>query len=178
MSEFTNKDQGNKGILEPDQKAPDFTLNSTSDRAVSLQDFHGKPVILVFYPADFSPVCTDQLSLYNELLSEFNKYHAEILGISVDSVWAHKAFAKERNLHFPLLADFEPKGEVGRKYGAYDYQKGREERALFVIDPQGKIQWSYVSPSNINPGADGILSALDQMKEKQEAAHGQADQTH
>jgi peroxiredoxin len=142
-----------------------------------LSDLKGNPLILVFYPADFSPVCTDQLALYNELLPDFQRYGAEILGISVDSKWAHKAFARERNLHFPLLADFEPKGAVGRKYGVYDDQKGVEQRALFVIDPHGMIQWSYGSPSGVNPGADGILNALDEMKTREET-HGQAHEIH
>jgi peroxiredoxin len=173
MAESKNKDVEREGALPAGQVAPDFTLQGTSDQAVSLHNLRGKPVILDFYPADFSPVCTDQITLYNELLPEFEQYGAEILGISVDSVWAHKAFAKERNLHFPLLADFEPKGAVGRKYGVYDTEKGREQRALFVIDPEGIIQWSYVSKSGINPGADGILNALDDLKTKEEA-HGQA----
>jgi peroxiredoxin len=175
MAQFTNKDQERNAALPAGQKAPDFTLQATSEEAVSLHDFLGHPVILVFYPADFSPVCTDQLGLYNELLPEFEQYGAKILGISVDSAWAHRAFARERNLHFPLLADFEPKGAVGRMYGAYDAKKGREERALFVINPEGVIHWSYVSPSGVNPGADGILNALDELKQE---AHGQADQIH
>ncbi len=177
MAEFKNKDMEKGGALQAGQKAPDFSLQSSTDQNISLKDFQGKPVVLVFYPADFSPVCTDQLALYNELMPEFNQYGVQILGISVDSKWSHKAFAKERNLHFPLLADFEPKGAVGRKYGVYDDQKGMEQRALFVIDPNGIIQWSYVSPSGVNPGADGILSALDDMKTKEET-HGQANQTH
>lgn len=172
MPDKENKDQPTKGALQPGQQAPDFTLPATADQNVSLHDFRGRPVVLVFYPADFSPVCSDELSLYNELLSEFNKYNAEILGISVDSAWANQAFAKQNHLHFSLLADFEPKGAVGRTYGVYDTKAGREQRALFVIDPKGMIQWSYVSPSGVNPGADGILNALDEMKE--EEAHGQA----
>lgn len=167
MSDYKNKELKPAGALEAGKKAPDFSLPSTNNQLISLHDFQGKPVILVFYPADFSPVCTDQLALYNELLQEFNQYDAQILGISVDSVWAHKAFAKERNLHFPLLADFEPKGAVGQKYGVYHSQKGEEKRALFVIDSAGVIRWSYVSPSGENPGADGILAALDQIKAKQ-----------
>jgi alkyl hydroperoxide reductase subunit AhpC len=119
--------------------------------------------VLVFYPADWSPVCTDQLSLYNELLPEFDKFRAQILGISVDSVWSHRAWAQSRNLRFPLLADFEPKGEVARNYGVYDKESGLSERALFVIDENGVIRWSYVSPKGVNPGADGILRALESL---------------
>ena len=126
----------------------------------------GKPVILAFYPADWSPVCGDQMALYNQILPEFQKYKAQMLGISVDGVWCHQAFEKDRNLHFPLLADFEPKGAVAKKYGVYRGEDGITERALFVIDGDGIIRWSYVSPVGINPGADGILSALDDYQER------------
>ena len=164
MTEMKNYEQTSNALLQPGEKAPDFELKSISDKVVSPHDFLGKPVVLVFYPADWSPVCTDQLALYNELLPEFKKYNAEILGISVDSSWSHKAFAKDRNLHFQLLSDFEPKGEVARKYKVYDSKKGRAERALYVIDPEGNIFWAYLSPSGENPGADGILTALDHLK--------------
>ena len=154
-------------ILQPGTPAPDFTLNSTPDQTVSLSDFRGRPVILAFYPADFSPVCGDQMTLYNNILREFDKYHAVLLGISVDGAWAHQAFAKDRNIHFPLLSDFEPKGEVARRYGVYNDKKGKSERALFVIDADGIIRWSYVSPSGINPGAEGILDALEKLPQKE-----------
>jgi peroxiredoxin len=130
---------------------------------VSLGEFRGRPVILAFYPEDWSPVCSDQLALYQELLPEFSRFNAELLGISVDGIWSHLAFAKDRNLHFPLLADFEPKGAVARTYGVYRAGDGTTERALFVIDAHGVIAWSYVSPVGINPGADGILSALERL---------------
>jgi peroxiredoxin len=141
--------------------APDFTLQATPDQKVSLADFRGKPVILAFYPEDWSPVCSDQLALYQELLPEFARFDAELIGISVDGIWCHLAFAKDRNLHFPLLSDFEPKGEISRAYNAYRASDGTSERALFVIDANGSIRWSYVSPVGINPGADGILRALE-----------------
>ncbi len=140
--------------------APDFTLHSTPDQVVSLSDLRGKPVVLVFYPADWSPVCSDQLGLYNELLPEFSEFDAQIIGISVDGIWSHLAFSKDRKLHTPLLADFEPKGAVARLYGVYNEKTGEAERALFVTDSDGVIRWSYVSPVGINPGADGILKAL------------------
>jgi len=130
---------------------------------VSLADFRGHPVVLVFYPADWSPVCGDQLALYNELLGEFAKYDAVVLGISVDGAWCHLAFASNRKSRIPLLSDFEPKGAVARKYGAYREQEGVSERALFVIDKDGYVRWSYVSPIGINPGADGILKALEDL---------------
>jgi peroxiredoxin len=149
--------------LPPGTAAPDFELPSTPDQKVSLGEFRGRPVILVFYPEDWSPVCSDQLALYQELLPEFSRFNAELLGISVDGIWSHLAFAKDRNLHFPLLADFEPKGAVARTYGVYRAADGTTERALFVIDADGVIAWSYVSPVGINPGADGILSALERL---------------
>jgi peroxiredoxin len=148
-------------ILPAGTQAPDFALNATPDQILRLSELRGQPVILVFYPADWSPVCGDQVALYNEILPEFRDYGAEILGISVDGVWCHAAFARNRNLHFPLLADFEPKGAVARSYGAYREGDGTSERALFVLDGDGIIRWSYCSPIAVNPGADGILSALE-----------------
>ena len=150
-------------VLQPGTPAPDFTLHSTPDQSVSLSEFRGQPVILAFYPADWSPVCGDQMALYNEILPEFGRFHAELIGISVDGVWSHAAFARDRNLHFPLLADFEPKGAVARTYGVYRQHDGTTERALFVIDADSIIRWSYVSPVGINPGADGILNALEAL---------------
>jgi len=146
--------------------APDFTLKSTPDQSVSLNDFRGRPVVLAFYPADWSPVCGDQMALYNEMLSEFEELDAELLGISVDGAWCHAAFSRDRKLHFPLLSDFEPKGEVARLYGVYRQDEGSCERALFVIDAEGLIHWSYVSPVGVNPGAAGILSALEELKKE------------
>ena len=151
-------------ILKQGTKAPDFTLLSTPDQKISLRNFRGSPVVLVFYPADWSPVCTDQLSLYNQLLPEFKRYNSpEILAISVDGIWSHLAFAKDRKLAFPLLSDFEPKGEVSRRYGAFQHSNGEAARALFVLDEAGVIRWSYLSPVGVNPGADGILRALEEM---------------
>ena len=152
------------GPLLPGTRAPDFTLPSTPDQAVSLRDFQGRPVILAFYPADWSPVCGDQMALYNEILSEFQRYDAELLGISVDGVWSHLAFTQQRKLHFSLLADFEPKGAVARRYGVYRDGEGTTERALFVIDGAGIIRWSYLSPIGVNPGANGILRALEDLR--------------
>jgi peroxiredoxin len=148
--------------------APDFTLRSTPDQFVSLSDFRGQPVVLAFYPADWSPVCGDQMTLYNEILPEFKELGAELLGISVDGAWCHAAFARDRKLHFPLLADFHPKGAVARAYGVYRENDGVSERALFVINPEGIVHWSYVSPIGVNPGAAGILSALEELQSKKE----------
>ena len=143
--------------------APEFSLHATPDQRVSLEELRGRPVVLAFYPADWSPVCGDQMALYNQVLPEFRRLGAELIGISVDGVWCHRAFAESRNLHFPLLADFEPKGEVARRYGVYRELDGTTERALFVIDGDGVIRWSYVSPVGVNPGADGILDALERL---------------
>jgi len=151
------------GPLEAGSVAPEFSLRTTPDQTVSLSDFRGRPVVLAFYPADWSPVCSDQLALYNELRSEFNALKAQVVGISVDGIWCHLAYAQDRKLHFPLLSDFEPKGGTAREYGVYRHKDGLCERALFVIDAQGVIRWSYVSPIGVNPGADGILAALESL---------------
>jgi peroxiredoxin len=149
--------------LPPGTVAPDFGLPATPDQIVSLAEFRGQPVILAFYPEDWSPVCSDQMALYQEVLPEFQKFNAQLLGISVDGVWCHLAFARDRHLHFPLLADFEPKGEVARAYHVYRAKEGTSERALFVIDADGVVRWSYVSPVGVNPGANGILAALENL---------------
>lgn len=152
-----------KSLLQPGTPAPDFTLRSSDGEDRSLSKYRGQPVILAFYPADWSPVCGDQMALYNEVLDMFEEHHAQLLGISVDGFWCHRAFTEARNLEFPLLADFEPKGEVSRRYGVYNEEKGQSKRALFVIDSQGIIRWSYLSPPDVNPGANGILSALGEL---------------
>lgn len=150
-------------ILAIGTPAPEFSLHSTPDQSVALKEFRGRNVILAFYPADWSPVCSDQLSLYNELLDEFARANAQLLAISVDGVWSHAALARDRKYHFPLLSDFEPKGEVARTYGVYDAQDGLAQRALFVIDSEGVIRWSYLSPMGVNPGAAGIVKALEAL---------------
>src|SRR5215813_8764208 len=155
----------------PGATAPESKLQSLPpDQFISLSELRGRPVILVFYPADWSPVCGDQVVLYNELLPEFQRFNAALLGASVDNYWSHLAFAKDRKLRFPLLSDFEPKGAVARSYGAYRQQDGICERALFVIDVDGTIRWSYLSPLEINPGAEGILDALEALDSKREVA--------
>jgi peroxiredoxin len=133
------------------------------DHAFRRDDLLGRPAVLVFYPADWSPVCGDQLALYSELKDDFARFDAQLVGISVDSVWCHRAYREQRKLWFPLLADFEPKGEVSRRYGVYRSAEGVSERALFVLRPDGVIAWRYVSPVDVNPGADGILDALERL---------------
>lgn len=152
-------------VLSPGTRAPDFSLKKTPTETLSLADLKGRPSVLVFYPADWSPVCGDELALFNEVLPEFQRYDAQVVGISVDGVWSHKAYAQSRKLDFPLLADFEPKGEISRKYDAYRAQDGCSERALFVLDATGVVRWSYLSDVGKNPGADGVLAALEELSQ-------------
>jgi peroxiredoxin len=160
-------------LLAAGTRAPEFTLRVTPDQNLSLNELRDRPVILTFYPADWSPVCGDQLALYNEVLPEFRKHGAQLLGISVDGVWCHEAYAQTRRLRFPLLADFNPKGAVAESYGAYRQGEGVCERALFVLDRNGIIFWSHCSPIAVNPGADGILDALERMQNERDT-HGHA----
>jgi peroxiredoxin len=150
-------------ILSPGTRAPEFTLPKSPNETLALSELQGRPAVLIFYPADWSPVCGDELALFNEILPEFQRYDAQLLGISVDGVWSHQAYARSKNLHFPLLADFEPKGVVCRKYGAYRTQDGVAERALFLVDGEGTIRWSFLSDISKNPGADGVLRALEEL---------------
>ena len=168
-----NPDEGSQAApgypaeaLLPGLPAPDFRLASSAGEGFSLRNLRGRPAVLVFYPADWSPVCGDQLALYNEALSLFEEHQAQLVGISVDSLWSHRAYVESRRLRFPLLADFEPKGEVARLYGVYNPQEGTARRALFVLDAQGVIRWSQVSPDEVNPGAHGILNALESLPER------------
>jgi peroxiredoxin len=153
-------------MLQAGTAAPDFALTDQSGTTVTLADLRGKPAVFAFYPADWSPVCGDQMALYNEVLPILTNLGAQMLGVSVDSRWCHGAFSENRRLRFRLLADFEPKGAMARRYGAYRDQDGTSERALFVIDAAGVIRWSYLSPVEINPGADGILETLESMQQE------------
>lgn len=150
-------------MVGPGRIAPPFALPDGPDRRIGAQDFRGSPVILAFYPADFSPVCSDQMALYEAVRGEFERYGAVLLGISVDGIWCHRAFAASRGIQFPLLSDFEPKGEVSRNYGVYA-DDGTAERALFVLDRNGRVSWNYLSDPDLNPGAQGILTALEAME--------------
>lgn len=143
--------------------APEFSLPVTPDQNISLSELRGKKVILAFYPADWSPVCGDQMALYNETLKYFKEHNAELLGISVDGKWCHLAYSKDRNFHFPLLSDFEPKGAVSKLYDVYDKNLGECQRSIYVLDEDGIIRWNYKSPIGVNPGADGILNALEEL---------------
>lgn len=150
-------------MLSIGTEAPDFSLPVTPDQNISLSELRGKKVILAFYPADWSPVCGDQMSLYNETLKYFKDHNAELLGISVDGKWCHLAYSRDRNFHFPLLSDFEPKGAVSKLYEVYDDNLGECQRSLYVLDEAGIIRWNYKSPIGVNPGADGILNALEEL---------------
>jgi peroxiredoxin len=148
-------------VIEAGAEAPDFTLRDQDGSEVSLSDLKGKTVVLVFYPLDFSPVCTDQLNVYQEVLSELEERGATLIGISIDSAFAHKAFQQHLGVTIPLLADFHPKGEVAREYGVYNEKHGVTDRALVMIGPDGKVLWSYKSPSPLEiPGANLIFDAL------------------
>jgi peroxiredoxin len=149
-------------VIEPGAQAPDFTLPDQDGNKVSLADFGGQTVVLVFYPADFSPVCTDQLSVYQEMLDEFDERGAKLVGISVDGVFCHRAFRDHMGLGMPLLADFHPKGEVARGYGVWSEEYGVSSRALVMVGPEGAVEWSYMSPPLEVPGANLIFDALDQ----------------
>lgn len=151
-------------MLNPGTVAPDFELYATPDQKLKLSELKGKKVVLVFYPADWSPVCSDELTIYNEAAKLFEKYNAQVVGISVDSKWSHTAFSEQHHYHFPLLADFEPKGKVARLYESYDAENGLCKRSIYLIDEEGKIVWNYLSPVSVNPGIDGVLDALDQLK--------------
>jgi peroxiredoxin len=152
-----------KDILGAGTVAPDFSLHRTPDSELALSSLRGQPVVLVFYPADWSAVCGDELNIFNKAEPLLRADGAEVLGISVDGVWCHRAFSADRGFRFPLLSDFEPKGHVSRLYGAYDFHTGTSKRALFVIDASGVVAWSYLSPDDVNPGVDGVLDALEEL---------------
>ena len=156
-------------LLPPGTPAPSFSLPDGQGHTHSIEMYHGRPVILAFYPEDGSPVCTDQLALYNEALPIFDEYQAQLLAISVDSPAAHRAFAEQRHFKFPLLADFEPLGAAARQYGAFNEERDTCKRALFVLDANGIIRWNYLAKWNENPGAHGILQALESLKDEQQS---------
>ena len=150
-------------MIEPGTPAPDFELADQDGNLVKLQDLRGQTTVLVFYPNDFSPVCTDQLNVYQEVLGELEAEGAKLLGVSVDSAWAHKAFQQQLGVSIPLLADFHPKGAVAKAYGVWVEDYGVSARALVMIGPDLVVQWSYRSPSPLEiPGANLLFDALNQ----------------
>jgi peroxiredoxin len=149
-------------MIAAGEPAPDFTLRDQDGEKVSLSDFRGRKLLLVFYPLDFSPVCTDQLSVYQEVKPEIEARGVEMVGISVDSGFAHKAFQEKLGIDTRLLADFEPKGAVARAYGAYIEKVGHASRALVLVDEEGTVEWAHESPTPLEvPGANLIFDALD-----------------
>jgi peroxiredoxin (alkyl hydroperoxide reductase subunit C) len=152
-------------MIEPGSPAPDFSLPNHEGKTVSLADFRGRKVMLVFYPLDFSPVCTDQLSLYQEVLQQIEERGASLVGISVDSTWAHRAFRESLGITIPLLSDFEPKGGVIRSYGAFLEQAGHGNRSLVLVDEEGVVAWVHESPTPLEiPGANLIFDALSMVE--------------
>ena len=150
-------------MIEPGSEAPDFALPDQDGNIVKLEDLRGRTSVLVFYPNDFSPVCTDQLNVYQEVLGELEAQGARLYGVSVDSAWAHKAFQRHLGIAFPLLSDFHPKGEVSRRYGVYIDERGHNKRALVMVGPDLRVVWSHESPSPLEiPGANLIFDALQQ----------------
>ncbi|WP_392565060.1 redoxin domain-containing protein [Utexia brackfieldae] len=153
-------------MLKTGTQAPEFTLQSNLNKPISLSQFASQKVILVFYPADWSSVCSDELSIFNASLKLFAKNNATVVAISVDSVSSHIVFAEKHHLNFPLLADFEPKGEVSRRYESYHTTEGHSKRSLYLIDETGTIRWSALSADGINPGVDGVIDALEQLNKE------------
>jgi len=153
-------------IIEAGTAAPDFTLPDQDGDDVSLADLEGQISVLVFYPLDFSPTCTDQLNVYQEVLGELGEMGASLYGISVDSAFAHKAFQSQLGITIPLLADFEPKGEVAKAYGVYIDERGHNQRALVMIGPDLQVKWSFQAPTPLEiPGANLIFDALEEQRQ-------------
>jgi peroxiredoxin len=149
-------------MIAPGKPAPDFSLRNQDGERVSLSDFRGRKLVLAFYPADFSPVCSDQISIYQEVLPELRELGAELVGVTVDSTWAHKAFQEKLGAEIQLLADFHPKGEVSRAYGAYIEERGHSNRSLVLVDEEGVVRWVHESPNPVEiPGANLIFDALE-----------------
>jgi len=149
-------------VIKVGEKAPDFSLPNHKGEQVSLSDFRGRKMMLAFYPSDFSPVCSDQLSIYQEVKPDLDEAGLEVVGVSIDHSWAHRAFRKELNLDFTLLADFHPKGQVAELYGAYLPDYGTSNRSLVLVDPEGVVSWVYESPTPLEiPGANLLFGALE-----------------
>ena len=151
-------------MIAPGEKAPDFSLPDQDGNIVSLADLRGQTSVLVFYPGDWSPVCSDQLNIYQEVLGELEERGAKLYGVSVDSAFSHKAFQDHLGVTFPLLADFHPKGEVSRAYGAHIEERGHNNRSLVMVGPDLDVLWSHAAPTPLEiPGANLIFDALDRF---------------
>jgi peroxiredoxin len=148
-------------MIEPGTPAPDFSLSDQDGNIVKLEDLRGQTSVLVFYPMDWSPVCTDQLNVYQEVLGDLEEAGARLYGVSVDSAFSHKAFQQSLGITIPLLADFHPKGAVSQAYGAYIEERGHNQRALVMIGPDLVVKWAHQSPTPLEiPGANLIFDAL------------------
>ena len=166
----TNGAGPKSGIRSPRApEAPAIELPAGPARTWALQRVRGQSVVLAFYPADWEPVSADQLRSYNDVLPEIHRLHADVVGVSVDSVWSHEAFARDLLLRFRLLSDFHPRGHAARAYGVYLRRQGFSARAIFVIDAAGRIRWRYRAPFEVNPGVDGILTALEALADERAA---------
>jgi mycoredoxin-dependent peroxiredoxin len=159
-------EQGGSGMaISVGAAAPDFVLKDQSQKEVKLSDFQGKKnVVIVFYPLDWSPVCTNEHACFVNDMKRFEQLDAQVLGISVDSAWSHKAFAEKMGIHYPLLADFQPRGAVGEKFGVYLAEKGITGRAIAIVDRSGKIAWfkNYDIPTV--PDLKEVADALGTVK--------------
>ena len=168
MTMANRQDQRTQARPDTGAPAPEIVLPAGPAHCWALRDFRGKPLVLAFYPADWEPVSADQLAHYNEIVPQLRAFDAELVGISVDGVWCHQAFARALGLRFRLLSDAYPHGAAARAYGVYRSREGTCERALVVIDPKGIIRWRYVASREINPGIDGMLTALEALAEAPE----------
>jgi peroxiredoxin len=159
-------DRGARKTLQPNSQAPEFTLLDTAEHPTKLSDYRGKIVVLAFYPADWSPVCTDELALFQETLEQIHGHNAEMLGISVDSHYSHRAWAEHMHITFPLLSDFWPHGAAAKQYGIFRESDGMNERALFFVDATGMIRHIWIAEDlGIAPGLNIVFQALEQMQE-------------
>jgi peroxiredoxin len=148
-------------MISPGDKAPDFSLPDHQGQLVSLSDFAGRRLLIAFYPLDFSPICNDQLVAYKEIASQLDDAGVTLVGISVDSAFAHKAFRDHTGIENSLLADFEPKGAVASAFGAYLEDFGHSNRSLVLIDKDGVVEWVYETETPLDiPPTDAILEAI------------------
>jgi mycoredoxin-dependent peroxiredoxin len=147
------------------QPAPDFTLKDQHQKDVKLSDFKSKKnVVLVFYPLDWSPTCTNEHACFVNDMKKFETLDAEVLGVSVDSVWSHKAYAEKMGIRYSLLADFQPRGGMAEKYGAYLPEKGITGRAIVIVNKDGKVAWAKNYDIPVVPDLNEVASALQQVK--------------
>ena len=146
------------------QPAPEFALKDQSQKEVKLSDFRGKNVVLIFYPLDFSPVCTNEHACFVNDMKQFESLNAQVLGLSVDSSWAHKGFAEKMGIHYPLLADFHPRGAVADKFGMYLADKGITGRAIVIIDKNGKVSWVKNYDIPVAPDMKEVSAALAKVQ--------------